>query len=217
MQHAKLYQRKFSSRFTGEQRGGELTLIFLTLILACKRGMFDHGIEHGVLFILFTRFYPLFTHIGEQMDIITFIIGFIIGAAVAGIAVYFLKSNSQTSSNVTQSETELKAVLATQAREHLDGSTKLINEIEQSAAHLRAQVASFEASLSQNDIQEDDSKATFFGEHASVYLRNSQKTERSELPVSDTNAQPRDFSSSSSGLFAGTHDVVEGAETKTEK
>jgi uncharacterized membrane-anchored protein YhcB (DUF1043 family) len=54
--------------------------------------------------------------------------------------------------------------------------------------------------LTSYENKDDQSKITFFGEHASPYLRIKNKTKRQKT---NTESQPRDFSSSSSGLFDG--------------
>ncbi|MFT5713337.1 MAG: hypothetical protein ACI9DQ_001749, partial [Glaciecola sp.] len=48
-----------------------------------------------------------------------------------------------------------------------------------------------------------DSKDSFFGEHASVFLRNSVKANKNDLALAQPDTQPRDFANSGSGVFDG--------------
>lgn len=48
-----------------------------------------------------------------------------------------------------------------------------------------------------------ETKDAFFGEHASVFLRNSYKTSKNDLALAQPDAQPRDFANSGSGVFVG--------------
>jgi|GEM_PF-143263 len=145
------------------------------------------------------------------MDLMQIIIGVIIGAVVAS-AIFFimLRAQGKSADKAGHSEAELKAILAAQARVHLDSSAALIGEIESKAHQLKEQLQNYEQSLASGDIKEDDSQSSFFGEHASVYLRNSTKKDKKDPALANTEAQPRDFSGNSSGLFVGgkTDDLV---------
>lgn len=149
------------------------------------------------------------------MDLFTFIIGIVIGLAV-GFAVAWVWANSISSAkkSVSQStEAELKALLALRAKNHVDASKESIQNIELELGRLVSSMKEYEESLIINT--QDYSKNTFFGEHASMFLRNSDEKPNKSIESKSTDNQPRDFANSGSGVFVGSS--VKQAVPKKEK
>ncbi|WP_226988920.1 YhcB family protein [Brumicola pallidula] len=144
-------------------------------------------------------------HFGDIMEIGTLItgivIGSILGAIIGFIAVKNMRSNSENKVNHT--EAELKALLAIQARQHLDISRQALTDIQNKTAALATHLNEYEESLAQATMTAADSKDSFFGEHASVFLRNSLKANKNDLALAQPDTQPRDFANSGSGVFVG--------------
>lgn len=138
------------------------------------------------------------------MDLLAIFISFMVGLLLGGAVVFmFSLSANKNKASREQTESELKSLLAVQARDHIDSSTSLIAQIQNNTEQLKSQVQAYEASLNVSDFKEDDSKSTFYGEHASVYLRNSVKPDKSAALSEASDAPPLDFSNNASGLFAG--------------
>lgn len=138
------------------------------------------------------------------MDIISILVGIVVGLII-GFAIAWSWSTAVSkakhkANNVT--EAQLKALLAQQAQSHLQHSRTSLDVIESELQALRTSVNNYENNLQNSD--EDQSGSAFFGEHASVFLRNTQ------LPASKTKLdlasedQPRDFANNGSGLFVGS-------------
>jgi uncharacterized membrane-anchored protein YhcB (DUF1043 family) len=139
------------------------------------------------------------------MEISTLITGIVIGLIIGGIIVFIIVKNMQSNSEskVDHTESELKALLAIQARQHLDISRQALTDIQNKTAALATHLNDYEESLTKATISESDSKDSFFGEHASVFLRNSLKVNKSDLALAQPDTQPRDFANGGSGVFHG--------------
>ncbi|GBL04883.1 ZapG family protein [Glaciecola sp. KUL10] len=151
------------------------------------------------------------------MELLSIFVGLALGLVLGAVAMYLYFTQTRSKTNKEQSESELKSILAVQARDHIDASHSLINQIQQDTERLQAQLNAYEASLLESDFKEDDTRASFYGEHASVYLRNTVKTEKTPKLAASTEAPPRDFSSDASGLFAGAPTIAPVNEEKTSK
>ncbi|MFT6270448.1 MAG: uncharacterized membrane-anchored protein YhcB (DUF1043 family) [Alphaproteobacteria bacterium] len=138
------------------------------------------------------------------MDILALFIGIVIGIIV-GFAVAWVWANSITTAkkSATQStESDLKTLLAQQAKSHLEASRESIQTLESELNRLLTSVKDYEQSLSVTT--EDYSKNTFFGEHASMFLRNTGSESNKTIATKSTDNQPKDFANSGSGVFAGS-------------
>ena len=139
------------------------------------------------------------------MEIGTLVIGIIIGLIIGGLIGFIsVKSmQSKTAQKATHTEDELKALLAVQASQHLNVSRQALTDIQNKTAELAGQLNNYEDSLRKANSSADETKDTFFGEHASVFLRNNVKTSKNDLALAQPDAQPRDFANSGSGVFVG--------------
>lgn len=144
------------------------------------------------------------------MDLITLLIGVVIGIIVGfALAWFWVNSSTNTHSASQQSnEEELKTLMAQQAESHLQTSRDTIQSIEFDLANLRNSVAEYEKSLTPSN--QDFSQTTFFGEHASMFLRNADSQSELSKTVQQSDNQPKDFANSGSGVFVGsTEDKLE--------
>lgn len=139
------------------------------------------------------------------METSTLIIGIVIGLIIGGIIGFVVLKTIQSKSDdkASHSEGELKALLAIQARQHLDVSRKALADIQSRTADLVSQLNDYEESLTQVASSSNETKDSFYGEHASVFLRNSLKASKHDIALAQPDAQPRDFANTGSGVFVG--------------
>jgi len=129
---------------------------------------------------------------------ISSLIGFALGLLVAFI--WKKASSNTTTSGLSHSEDEMKTIFVEQARHHIETNKEAIDAIHARLEQLVNNTQQFESSLQIGN--ESNDKTAFFGEHASVFLRNSKRSPASSLSE-NREAQPLDFSSKSSGVFVG--------------
>ena len=144
------------------------------------------------------------------MDIVTLLVGLGIGALIGFVVAWFWSSSvtkAHSKAN-TQTEVELKSLLEQQAQGHIQSSKGSLNNIENELNALRQSIAQYEQSLQPSES--DGNSTPFFGEHASLFLRN---TGENDVPVHNdsSEAQPKDFANNSSGLFAGNPTAIDSA------
>ncbi len=133
--------------------------------------------------------------------LIGIIIGLIIGVVLGLVAFRTMHSNSQQQVNHT--EDERKALLAIQTRQHLNISRQVLNDIQNRTAELASHFNEYEESLTKATTSAGEMKESFFGEHASVFLRNTLEAHKKDLALAQPDTQPRDFANSGSGVFVG--------------
>jgi len=142
------------------------------------------------------------------MDFLTLIIGIVIGI-VFGFSIAWVWASANAKAKgiaTTATEAELKALLAEQANEHLRRGSESIERITDELEALKSSMIQYEQSLS-TPLQ-DESRSSFFGEHAGLFLRNTKPVVGKSSKHEYTEDQPRDFSSGASGLFVGHPDAV---------
>ena len=105
-------------------------------------------------------------------------------------------TTEQAPSNAT-----MKEIMAQHANSHILETKRIAQLLEQQTLALNQQIASFEMVSNADSDAADESSMNYFGEHASVYLRN--KSAKQNRAKSSAEFQPLDFSSHSSGLFSG--------------
>ncbi|WP_395340648.1 ZapG family protein [Ningiella sp. W23] len=140
---------------------------------------------------------------GRKMDLLSIVLGIIIGLSVGSIVAWNLSaaSSKKKSSQLSRSEQELKVMLSQQAQHHLDSTREAIEAIQLRLDQVTQNMQHYEASL---QLGEDETQGTsFFGEHASLFLRNNKTTKISGDRNKIGDAPPRDFANKSSGLFVG--------------
>lgn len=138
------------------------------------------------------------------MEPISLVSGIVLGAIIGGAGAWFA-AQSQTKSrskHLAQTEAELKELFSQQANQHLSTTKEAVASIQTQLEAIKSQITHYESNLSAK--QEENSSDTFYGEHASVFLRNTQQPRAQQRIPDSTEAQPKDFSNQSTGLFAGT-------------
>ncbi|MBT1452470.1 DUF1043 family protein [Glaciecola sp. XM2] len=137
------------------------------------------------------------------MEIVSVIFGVVVGVVI-GVAVAWQWANikaKQKGADLVRSEQELKTILAQQAHHHIESSKESIDAIRLRLEQLTNNLQTYEASLS--IANEETDKASFFGEHARMYLRNHTPVSSSSDSANQGDAPPRDFANNGSGLFVG--------------
>jgi uncharacterized membrane-anchored protein YhcB (DUF1043 family) len=137
------------------------------------------------------------------MEVIIALVGVLVGLVI-GMAVSWQWANAKAKrkgADLVRSEQELKSIIAQQSHHHIESTKESIDAIRMRLEQLTNNLQTYEASL--NVTNEESDKASFFGEHARMYLRNNTSTSRSNDKPNDTGAPPRDFANNGSGLFVG--------------
>ncbi|MET1218154.1 MAG: hypothetical protein ABWW63_00815 [Glaciecola sp.] len=127
--------------------------------------------------------------------------GVLIVGVVIGLIIAKVSFNSPTATRPNTDEAEHERVFMTQLQDQCLNAKETLAKLNQQASLLSEQITEFEYILSAKANKTSDEKITFFGEHASPYLRMKEKEKREKTSA---DYQPRDFSNSSSGLFTGT-------------
>lgn len=149
------------------------------------------------------------------MDYTSLLIGFFIGAILAGIIGWKIGSSRANTHarNITSTEEEIKQLINQQAQQHIETTKTAVETMQQQLTAMQEQLAGFESGLQTEEKAK--SEDTFYGEHASMFLRNTQGLKVKKAPESSSDNPPRDFSSGSSGVFVGeTAEKVESTDTK---
>lgn len=149
------------------------------------------------------------------MDYLSLLIGFLIGAIIAGVIGWKIGASRANThaKNITSTEDEIKQLINQQAQQHIETTKTAVETMQQQLAAMQEQLAGFESGLQTEDNEK--SEDAYYGEHASMFLRNSQGLKAKKEPESSTTNPPLDFSSGSSGVFVGeTADKVESTDTK---
>ncbi|MGB3724467.1 MAG: DUF1043 family protein [Glaciecola sp.] len=136
------------------------------------------------------------------MDVTTLVIGVILGLVFGAVVTWLLMRASMQakSQRNNATEAEIKGLLAQQALGHIESSRQGIQGIETQLNALKQSLNQYEGAL---QAPSDDAEMPFFGEHASVFLRNTSNTSSSNNLETSTGDQPKDFANNGSGLFAG--------------
>lgn len=136
------------------------------------------------------------------MDWIVGILLLVVGAIMGFFVARYLSENKSKQQDNAQSEQTLKEIMAQQASEHLNTARFTLQSLRKQCDSLENQLDNYQQLLNAQNEEPGNSRLSYFGEHASLYLRNKQGKEKREVRTSDV--QPRDFSSESSGLFSGS-------------
>lgn len=138
------------------------------------------------------------------MNLETLLLGIVVGILI-GAVVSFLWMNklmkSKASSN-KNTEIELKALLSEKAKNHINTTRLSLEQINKDVAHMLDHIENFEKSL--QDSPKINTNDSFFGEHATVFLRNTEIRSDKAAQTSNTDDQPKDFANTGSGVFVGS-------------
>lgn len=138
------------------------------------------------------------------MNLETLLLGILVGILIGAALSFFwmnklMKSKANSSKNT---EIELKALLSEKAKNHIHTSRSGLEQIKRDVAHMLDDIENFEKSL--QDSPTINSNDSFFGEHATVFLRNTQIRSDKSTQTSNTDDQPKDFANTGSGVFVGS-------------
>jgi uncharacterized membrane-anchored protein YhcB (DUF1043 family) len=134
-----------------------------------------------------------------MQDIIIYVALLVVGLVI-GLVIAKASFASENSSQQQSAKAEQEQVMLAQLRNQLTAAQESIQAIDAQSAQLQSQITEFDYIITSYEAQDEQPKITFFGEHASPYLRMQNKAKRDK---SNAESQPRDFSNSGSGLFDG--------------
>ncbi len=137
------------------------------------------------------------------MDWLVGMLLLVAGAVIGYFVARYFNQDEQKTQNQAEHEQTIQQLMVQQATEHLHQSKKIAEEMTQKTAALNEQITNYEQLLIKQKSGAEDSQLNYFGEHASTYLRNKDKTPSREK--SNADIQPLDFASESSGLFSGAN------------
>ncbi|MCC2617835.1 YhcB family protein [Aestuariibacter halophilus] len=127
----------------------------------------------------------------------------LLAGAVIGYFLARFQMDKKAADDAEQSgEQTLREIMLQQAGSHLDQTRHMVNAIQQQCEAMQEQMDAYEHVLHIESEQDGKQQLSYFGEHATMYIRSKQKAPKRE--PSTTDVQPRDFSSGSSGLFDGS-------------
>ncbi len=129
------------------------------------------------------------------VGILLLVVGTIIGFFIA-------KQTTKKPSVATEKDAQKeshKKLFVQQTSVYLESAFSSIAEIEKQCEASRSQLEHFQSQLKTFSRDESKPQEQFFGEQASVYLRNSESKKTSTVKSSDV--QPRDYSGEASGLL----------------
>lgn len=133
------------------------------------------------------------------MDWIVGLLLLVVGAVIGFFVAKFISKENHSEQSTQSKEETVKQIMAQQAATHLTQSRLVVNTLQAECDKLREQMDAYESLLTTETQQEGNESLSYFGEHATVYLRNQQAKQKRER--SQAEFQPKDFSSGSSGLF----------------
>ncbi len=122
----------------------------------------------------------------------------LVGGAIIG---YFVARFQLQQDNDAEQQFQQQQQHNAIAQGHILETTQLLDALDAQSKGIREQLAQFESALSAAEETEDKPQLTFFGDQASAYLRNAQRSDK--RPATQAEDQPRDYSGDSSGLFNG--------------
>jgi uncharacterized membrane-anchored protein YhcB (DUF1043 family) len=134
-----------------------------------------------------------------MQDIIIYVALLVVGLVI-GLVIAKASFASENSSQQQSAKAEQEQVMLAQLRNQLAAAQESIQAIDAQSAQLQSQITELDYIMTSYETQDEQPKITFFGEHASPYLRMQNKAKRDK---SNAESQPRDFSNSGSGLFDG--------------
>ena len=133
------------------------------------------------------------------MDWVVGLLLLLVGAVIGFFVAKYVLANNHSKQSSQSSEQTIKQIMAQQAATHLTQTRLVVDTLQQECDKLREQMDAYEDLLTAETQTEGSDSLSYFGEHATVYLRNQQAKQK--RAPSKAEFQPKDFSSGSSGLF----------------
>lgn len=136
------------------------------------------------------------------MDWIVGVALLLVGGIIGFFVARFISQRGAASGGSVAEQQSLKEVMFQQAATHLNQSREVISTLEEQCNLLKSQMNAYEELLRQDEASEDGERLSYFGDQATVYIRNQQKLPKQKRQASEY--QPKDFPDQSSGLFDGS-------------
>lgn len=138
------------------------------------------------------------------MDWLIGILLLVVGGVIGYFVAKFVNERKLLTEKEKGSEQSFKEIMAQHAATHVQESKQLVQQLVQKAESLTQQIEAYEQLVVDLSTNEDNASLSYFGEHATAYIRHSKSSQSKEK--SSTEFQPLDFSAQSSGLFSGGAD-----------
>lgn len=134
------------------------------------------------------------------MDLLISIGLLAVGGIIGFFVARFMYVEQQDSTAGKAAVADVKAVMTQQAEHHVFQTKQTLHSLQQQIETLSEQIEAYEGQLQPQDEDSNLPKMTFFGEQATAMLRNTHNINKKNKKE-PADEQPRDFASSSSGLF----------------
>ena len=131
------------------------------------------------------------------VGILLLLVGVVIGYFVAKL----VNERNLLSNDDVSKEQTIKELMSQQAANHIQETKQIAQILSQQAAALEQQLEAYEQLTNALDTSENGPSLSYFGEHATAYLRHNKVAPSKEKTT--TEFQPLDFASQGSGLFSG--------------
>jgi uncharacterized protein len=136
------------------------------------------------------------------MDWLMALVLLVVGGCIGYFVAKFVNERKLLSEKDKKQKVDIKELMTQRAMNHVQDSKYIAEQLRQQADALSEQIASFEEAFNQLNTDVPEVAVSFFGEHASAYLRHTAAKPSKEKTTSEF--QPLDFASQSSGLFSGS-------------
>lgn len=136
------------------------------------------------------------------MDWIIGVLLIVVGAIVGFFIAKYFADKKIAAQEEKLGESTQKEIMVQHAFDHIGESRQIVQSLQAKCQQLTEQLDSYESVLSASQEEAEGSKLSYFGEHATAYIRHQQNTQKREHKTAEF--QPKDFSSESSGLFDGS-------------
>lgn len=138
------------------------------------------------------------------MDWLVGILLLVVGGTIGYFVAKFVNERKLLTESENKNDQNLKELMRQHAANHIQESKQTIVGLQQKTDILSQQIEAYEKLVIDLNTTKDKASVSYFGEHASAYLRNSKSNQSKENTSAEF--QPLDFSSQGSGLFSGEND-----------
>lgn len=132
------------------------------------------------------------------MDWIVGVLLLVVGIIIGFFVSKFFAEQKLAEQASKLNDTTLKEMLAQHAADHLSQSRDIVASMQARCDDLAVQLDAYENVLNASQMDDSD-KLSFFGEHATVFIRHQQAKQKRKRETAEF--QPKDFSSERTGLF----------------
>ncbi|WJG08850.1 DUF1043 family protein [Aliiglaciecola sp. LCG003] len=133
------------------------------------------------------------------MDWLVGLLLLVVGMIIGFFAAKFLLERKYAEQAEKASDSTLKEMMAQHAADHLSQSREIVATLQSQCEDLNEQLDAYENVLNASQMDDSKDNLTFFGEHATLFIRHQQAKQKRKTETAEF--QPKDFSTESSGLF----------------